>query len=54
MEDAYNFIECRLRMNDEGSVLMLFKCSNDSTLIKIGLFLCIQRGPTMGGHQPSK
>ena len=56
VEDAYNFSECRLRMNDEGSVLMnyLNVPMNSPLLQKIGLFLCAQRGPTMGGHQPSR
>ena len=46
VEDAYNFSECRLRMNDEGSVLMnyLNVPMNSPLLQKIGLFLCAQRG----------
>ena len=27
---------------------------NSPLLQKIGLFLCAQRGPTMGGHPPSR
>ena len=56
VEDAYNFSECRLKMNDKGSVLMNYLNIPMSTplLQKIGLFLCAQRGPTMGGHPLSR
>ena len=56
VDDAYNFTDCRLKMNKEGSVLMNFLSIPMSTplLQKIGLFFCADRGPSMGGHPPSR
>ena len=56
VEDAYNFTECRLKMNNEGSVLMNYINipMNSPLLQKIGLFFCAERGPSMGGHLKSR
>ena len=56
IKDAYNFTECRLKMNNEGSVLMNYINIPMTTpmLQKIGLFFCAQRGATMGGHPKSR
>ena len=56
VDDAYNFTDCRLKMNNEGSVLMNFLSipMNTPLLQKIGLFFCADRGPSMGGHSSSR
>tara|TARA_B110000014_G_C20126450_1_gene600522 strand:- start:1721 stop:2674 length:954 start_codon:yes stop_codon:yes gene_type:complete len=50
IEEAYSFSECRLRMRDDGAVLMNFLNipMNTPLLQKIGLSFCADRGTTIG------
>ena len=50
IEDAYSFSDCRLKMRDDGAVLMNFLGIPMTTplLQKIGLSFCADRGTTIG------
>ena len=55
-EDAYDFSECRLKIRDDGAVLMNFLNipMNSPLLQKIGLSFCAKRGPKFGGNSISR
>jgi len=50
IEEAYSFSECRLKMRDDGAVLMNFLNipMNTPLLQRIGLSFCADRGTTIG------
>ena len=55
-ENAYDFSECRLKIRDDGAVLMNFLNIPMTTpfLQKIGLSFCAKRGPKFGGNPISR
>ena len=55
-EEAYNFTDCRFKIRNDGALVMNFIPIPMTTplLQKIGLSCCAKRGPTYGGHPPSK
>jgi len=55
-EKAYSTVDCRFQIRDDGAVLMDFLNIPMTTPLrqKIGLGICAQRGPTMGGNPKSR
>ena len=57
-ENAYDFSDCRLRMNDQGVVFQNFNNiyipMSTPLLQKIGLALCAKRGPKFGGNPQAR
>ena len=56
MKNAYSFSDCRLKIRDDGAVLMNFLNIPMTTpfLQKIGLSFCAERGPKIGGNKISR
>ena len=56
IENAYSFSDCRLKIRDDGSVLMNFLDIPMTTpfLQKIGLSFCAERGTNIGGNKISR
>ena len=54
--DGYSFYDCRLKMNDYGTVLMNFLNIPMTTpfLQKMGLAFCADRGPTICGNKDAR
>lgn len=55
-EKAYSTVDCRFQIRDDGAVLMGFLNIPMTTPLrqKIGLGICAERGPTMGGNPESR
>ena len=55
-EHAYDFSECRLKIRDDGAVLMNFLNIPMTTPFrqKVGLLCCAKRGPKFGGNPISR
>ena len=55
-ENAYDFSDCRLKIRDDGSVIMNFMDipMNTPLLQKIGLSFCAKRGPKFGRNPDSR
>ena len=57
-ENAYDFSDCRLRMNAQGVVFQNFNNiyipMSTPLLQKIGLALCAKRGPKFGGNPQAR
>ena len=55
-ENAYSTVDCRFKMRKDGAVLMNFLNIPMNTPFrqKIGLFMCAERGTTMGGNPKTR
>jgi len=55
-ENAYRTVDCRFKMNKDGALLMNFLSIPMTTPLrqKIGLFMCAERGTTMGGNPKTR
>ena len=55
-DNAYSTVNCRFEIRDDGAVLMDFLNIPMTTPLrqKIGLFMCADRGSTMGGNPESR
>ena len=55
-ENAYRTVDCRFKMNKDGALLMNFLSIPMTTPLrqKIGLYMCADRGTTMGGNPKTR